>query len=81
MGYSPWGHKKSDTTEQLTHFHYIFFGKCRSDLLIFKIFMIYLFILAALGLCCCAWAFSSCGKQGLISSQGVWASHCGGFSH
>ena len=32
---------------------------------------IYLFIylfLAALGLCCCAWAFSSCGKQGLLSS-------------
>jgi len=35
--------------------------------------------LAALGLCCCAWAFSSCGEQGLSSSQ--WAgSHCGGFS-
>ena len=31
---------------------------------------IYLF-LAALGLCCCARAFSSCS---------VWASHCGGFS-
>ena len=30
---------------------------------------IYLFIylfLAALGLCCCAWAFSSCGEQGLL---------------
>ena len=25
------------------------------------------------------WAFSSCGKQGLLSC-GVWASHCGGFS-
>ena len=22
--------------------------------------------LAALGLCCCAWAFSSCGKLGLL---------------
>ena len=21
---------------------------------------------AALGLCCCTWAFSSCGKQGLL---------------
>ena len=31
---------------------------------------IYLF-LAVLGLCCCAWAFSSCGKR---------ASHCSGFS-
>ena len=30
---------------------------------------IYLFIylfLAALGLCCCTWAFSSCGEQGLL---------------
>ena len=26
---------------------------------------IYLF-LAALGLCCCAWAFSSCGEWGLL---------------
>ena len=25
--------------------------------------------------------FSSCGKQGLLSSCGVWASHRGGFSH
>ena len=24
MGYSPWGHKESDTTEQL-HFHFFFF--------------------------------------------------------
>ena len=24
--------------------------------------------------------FSSCGKQGLLSSCGVWASHCSGFS-
>ena len=24
--------------------------------------------------------FSSCGKPGLFSSCGVWASHCGGFS-
>ena len=30
-------------------------------------FLIYLFLfLAALGLCCCAWAFSSCGEQGLL---------------
>ena len=27
---------------------------------------IYLFFLAALGLCCCLWAFSSCGEQGLL---------------
>ena len=24
----------------------------------------FLFLLAALGLCCCAWAFSSCSKRG-----------------
>ena len=39
---------------------------------VFKI--IYLFILSALGLCCCAWAFSSCIKWGYSS---LW---CVGFS-
>ena len=34
-------------------------------LLIFIHLFIYLF-LAALGLCCCLWAFSSCGEQGLL---------------
>ena len=43
------------------------------------ILFIYLF-LAVLGLHCCAWAFSSGGKQGLFSSCGVWASHCSSFS-
>ena len=38
---------------------------------------IYLF-LAALGLCCCAQAFSSCGERGLLSL--AWASHGRGFS-
>ena len=36
--------------------------------------------MAALGLCCCAWGFSSCSEQGLLSSCGAQASHCGGFS-
>ena len=45
---------------------------------------IYLF-LAALGLCCCAQAFSSCGKWGLllVAVCGLLiarASHCDGFS-
>ena len=31
------------------------------------IYFIYLF-LAALGLCCCVWAFSSCGKWGPLFS-------------
>ena len=40
----------------------------------------YLFyFLAALGLCCCMQAFSSCGEQG-YSSCGARASHCSGFS-
>ena len=46
-------------------------------------FLFYLFsclLLAVLGLPCCVLAFSSCSKWGLLSSGGVWASHCGGFS-
>jgi len=35
--------------------------------------------MAVLGLCCCTWAFSVCGKHGLVSSCWMWASHCGGF--
>ena len=37
-------------------------------------------MLAVLSLHCCAWSLSSCRKQGLLSSCGVWASHCSGFS-
>ena len=45
---------------------------------------IYLF-LTALGLCCCTWAFSSCGEQGLlfIVVLGLLvavASHCGAWA-
>ena len=39
----------------------------------------YLF-LAALGLCCCARAFSSCVERELLRC-GARASHCSGFSH
>ena len=35
--------------------------------------------LAVLGLHCWAWAFSSCGEQGLLPSCSVWASYCRGF--
>ena len=42
--------------------------------------LFYLFILAALDLCCCTWAFSSCGERGLLSSRSASASPCGGFS-
>ena len=31
-------------------------------------------------LCCCVQAFSGCGKWGLRSSCGTWASHCCGCS-
>ena len=31
----------------------------------------FMYLLAALGLCCCQWAFSSCGECGLLSPQGV----------
>ena len=36
--------------------------------------------MAVLGLHCCTQTFFSCGKQGLLSSCGVWSSHCSGFS-
>ena len=39
-----------------------------------------LFILVSVGLCCCMWAFSSCGEWGLLSSCGVQTSRCCGFS-
>ena len=37
-------------------------------------------VLAVLDLCCWAQSLSSCDEQGLFSSCGVQASHCGGFS-
>ena len=46
---------------------------------IFYILFIYWFTVI-LGLPCCTQAFSSCGKQGLLSSCSMWASHCDGFS-
>ena len=48
--------------------------------LFFLVVLFYSF-LVVLGLCCCAWAFSSCGKWGLLSSDSVKASHCSGFSY
>ena len=51
-------------------------------LLIFFFFLIYLF-LAALGLHCCARAFSSCDEQVLLFvavRELLRASHCSGFS-
>ena len=41
-----------------------FFGKYYLDY--FFIFILYILFLAALGLCTCVWAFSSCSEQGLL---------------
>ena len=49
--------------------------------LTFKIIYLFIYLfLAALGLRCCARAFSSCGEQGATLCCGARASHCGGFS-
>ena len=42
------------------------------SLVFFKL-LIYLFMVVP-GLSCCTLAFSSCDKQGLLSSPGAWAS-------
>ena len=48
-------------------FFFFFFKGILFFSVIFPSLFIYLFIyLAALGLCCCARAFTSCGKQGLL---------------
>ena len=47
---------------------------------LYNYFLKNLLFLAALGFHCCMRAFSGCGKQGLLSSCGMWASHCSGFS-
>ena len=46
----------------LFSFFFFFFNK----FYLFIYLFIYLIFLAALGLRCCTWAFSSCGKQGLL---------------
>ena len=42
----------------------------------FFIFTFFVYIFT----CCCTWAFSICGRWGLLSSCGEQASHCSGFS-
>ena len=46
----------------------------------FKILFIYLFIFGYSGSLLLPELYSSCGEQGLLSSCGVRASHCSGFS-
>ena len=58
-------------------FHKILLIKC----LVFKKYFIDLFTYFGLHwFCCCLQAFSRFLEQGLLSSCGTWASHCGGFS-
>ena len=45
-----------------------------------KICLFVCLLLAVLGLHYCVWAFSSCGRWGLVSSCGLWTSRCSGFS-
>ena len=59
-----------------------FYSVCPPSLffsLPFICFFVFCFVLAALGLLCCAWAFSSCGERGLLCCS-AWTSHCSGFS-
>ena len=50
----------------------------KTEKIFLALFITYL-LLAALGLCCCTQAFSSCRVWGLFS-YGAEASHCRGFS-
>ena len=38
----------------------------KDTVVVFFCLLNYSFIFGMLGLCCCAWAFSSCSKQGLL---------------
>ena len=49
-------------------------------LCIFILFYFILFIFGCTGFSLLRGLFFSCGKQGLLSSYGGWAAHCGGFS-
>ena len=49
---------------------------------VFFFFLIFIYLLTALGLYCsiqalrcCAWTLSSCCERGLLSSCGLWVSH------
>ena len=60
--------------------HFLVLQRCvEHNVMCFYCFYIYSF-LAVLGLCCCTQAFPSFRKQGLLSSCGEQASHCGSFS-
>ena len=60
------------------YWSYTSFVRFVSSYLTFKIFYLVI-ILVVLCLCCCMLAFSSCSKQGLLSSCGSRTSYCSGF--
>ena len=58
----------------------MFWGRMGLKESLFLLTLFFVVVVVAPDLHCCAWAFSSCGEQGLLSSCGAQASHCGGFS-
>ena len=74
------------TTEPpgMNTFEHLLNARHSSNALLYEVaqssFLNFYLFLAALGLHCCAWAFSSCSKWGLLSSCSAQASHCGSFS-
>lgn len=40
------------------------------------VYCLFILFLTALSLPCCSQGFSICCEKGLLSSHGVWASHC-----
>ena len=62
---------------------FIMIKTCTIKFITLTIFMcsfFFFFFLAAFGLRCCVFAFSSCREWGLLSSCGAWAFYCGGVS-
>jgi len=57
------------------HAFVLYFYVSISALKVFKIFFKFILFLAALGLCCCAWAFSSCDAELLIVMASLAAEH------
>ena len=71
--------RTTDTLSVGICFHpsFFFFPQISASVFVFVLIFSYF---PMLGSRCCAWAFSSCSEQRLLSSCRVWASHCGGFS-
>ena len=72
-GYKRIGHNLVTKQEQMSQVAVVFKKKKRN-----KIQLTYVSV-TMLGLCC-THGFSSCIEQGLLSTCGAQASHCGGFS-